>query len=360
MTRGDALITFSRDGVLRTKELMRKSGLKASVIYGGLSPEVRRAETEKFRSGETDIVIATDAIGMGLNLPIRRVVFMETQKYNGETIVDLSHSQFLQIAGRAGRYALSNGIATGEEGVAAVIGQGDLAYLTRALSKDMNPLAVSCLVAEPLMLHIEVLSEELKTDNLVDILGAFTYRSNNDSIRRYVSPSLSEAAQCLEEYLVELKEEGECRYPPNLQQKFFLSRLPLRLNEDSHYFFFRALIRSFAKTNLHLRPRDAFEYLDRVDRVDLKTCELERGLVTAYLHLSLNEEERAHTISFRQDLDRRSEMLLSQGKGAKESDKIAWPSICEKCGRSMGKPINFKVCRACFTNSRFRDGAGEY
>lgn len=356
LMRGDALITFSRDGVLRTKQLLHKSGLKASVIYGGLSPEVRRAETEKFRTGETDIVIATDAIGMGLNLPIRRVVFMETQKYNGESIVDLSHSQFLQIAGRAGRYALSNGIATGETGLAAVIGQGDLAYLQRALSKDMNPLSLSSLVAEPLMLHIEVLAEELKTDNLVDILGAFTYRSNNDSIRRYVSPSLSEAALCLEEYLVELKEEGTCRYPPSLAQKFFLSRLPLRLNEDSHYYFFRALIRSFAKTNVHLRPEDAFEHLDRVDRVDLKTCELERGLVTAYLHLSLSEEERAHTISFRQDLDRRSETLLSQGKGAKESDKIAWPTICEKCGRSMGKPINFKVCRPCFSNSRHRDG----
>ncbi|RYZ57956.1 MAG: hypothetical protein EOP07_08400 [Proteobacteria bacterium] len=360
LMRGDALITFSRDGVLRTKQLVSKSGLKASVIYGGLSPEVRRAETEKFRTGDTDIVIATDAIGMGLNLPIRRVVFMETQKYNGESIVDLSHSQFLQIAGRAGRYALSNGIATGEEGVAAVIGQGDLPYLQRALSKDMNPLSISSLVAEPLMLHIDVLAEELKTDNLVDILGAFTYRSNNDSIRRYVSPSLSEAALCLEEYLVELKEEGTCRYPPSLSHKFFLSRLPLRLNEDSHYFFFRALIRSFAKYNIHLRPEDAFEHLDKVDRLDLKTCELERGLVTAYLHLSLNEEERAHTISFRQDLDRRSEMLLSQGKGAKESDKIAWPSICEKCGRSMGKAINFKICRPCFTNSRYRMDDGDY
>ena len=360
LMRGDALITFSRDGVLRTKELLHKSGLKASVIYGGLSPEVRRAETEKFRAGETDIVIATDAIGMGLNLPIRRIVFMETQKYNGEGIVDLSHSQFLQIAGRAGRYALSNGVATGEEGVAAVIGQGDLAYLQRALSKDMNPLSLASLVAEPLMLHIDVLAEELKTDNLVDILGAFTYRSNNDSIRRYVSPSLSEAALCLEEYLVELKEEGTCRYPPSLAHKFFLSRLPLRLNEDSHYFFFRALIRSFAKTNIHLRPEDAFEHLDKVDRLDLKTCELERGLVTAYLHLTLDEEERAHTISFRQDLDRRSESLLSQGKGAKESDKIAWPSICEKCGRSMGKPINFKICRPCFTNSRYREDDGDY
>lgn len=360
LMRGDALITFSRDGVLRTKQLLRKSGLKASVIYGGLSPEVRRSETEKFRAGETDIVIATDAIGMGLNLPIRRVVFMETQKYNGEGIVNLSHSQFLQIAGRAGRYALSNGIASGEEGVAAVIGQGDLPYLQRALSKDMNALSLSSLVAEPLMLHIDVLAEELKTDNLVDILGAFTSRSNNDSIRRYVSPSLSEAALCLEEYLVELKDEGACRYPLSLSHKFFLSRLPLRLNEDSHYFFFRALIRSFAKTNKHLRPEYAFEHLDKVDRLDLKTCELERGLVTAYLHLSLDEEERAHTISFRQDLDRRSETLLSQGKGAKESDKIAWPSICEKCGRSMGKAINFKICRPCFTNSRYREDDGEY
>ncbi len=351
---GDALITFSRDGVLRTKELLHRGGFKASVIYGGLSPEVRRAETEKFRTGETDIVIATDAIGMGLNLPIRRVVFMETQKYNGEAVVDLSHSQFLQIAGRAGRYAMSNGIATGEEGVAAVIGPGDLPYLERALAKDMQPLSLSSLVAEPLMLHINVLAEELKTDNLVDILGAFTYRSNNDSIKRYVSPSLSEAAVCLEETLQDLQKADEITQPLSLSQKFFLARLPLRLNEESHYWFFKDLIHSFVNTGQHFRPERAFEFLDRVERVDLKTCELERGLVTAYLHLSLSEEERAHTITYRQDLDRRSELLLSQGKGANKSDKIAWPTICEKCGRSLGKPSRFKICRPCFSNARFR------
>ena len=354
LTRGDALITFSRDGVLRTKQLLRTSGLKASVIYGGLSPEVRRAETEKFRSGETDVVIATDAIGMGLNLPIRRVIFLETQKYNGETIVDLSHSQFLQIAGRAGRYALSNGVVTGETGLAAVIGQGDLPFLQKALSKDMQALSISSLVAEPLMLHINVLSEELKTDDLVDILDAFTYRSTDDSIRRYISPSLSEAAACLEDYLFELREEDKLEYPMNLGQKFFLARLPLRLNEDSHYEFFRALIRSFAIHNTHLTPEEAFEFLDRVERLELKACELERGLVTAYLHLSLTEEERAHTISYRLDLDRRSETLLSQGKGAKESDKIAWPTICDKCARSMGRASNFKTCRQCFAESRRR------
>lgn len=354
LTRGDALITFSRDGVLRTKQLLRNSGLKASVIYGGLSPEVRRAETEKFRLGETDVVIATDAIGMGLNLPIRRVIFLETQKYNGEEVVDLSHSQFLQIAGRAGRYALSNGVVTGETGLAAVIGPGDLPYLQRALSKDMQALPLSSLVAEPLMLHINVLSEELKTVHLVDILDAFTYRSNDDSIRRYISPSLAEGAACLEDMLDELEENDKINYPMSLSQKFFLARLPLRLNDESHYEFFRSLIRSLAIRGKHLRPEQAFEYLDRVDHVDLKSCELERGLVTAYLHLPLDEEERAHTISYRLDLDRRSETLLSQGKGAKESDKIAWPTICEKCGRSMGKPSNFKTCRPCFAESRRR------
>ncbi|MES2745749.1 MAG: DEAD/DEAH box helicase [Bdellovibrionota bacterium] len=355
LQRGDALITFSRDGVLRTKQLLRTSGLKASVIYGGLSPEVRRAETEKFRLGETDVVIATDAIGMGLNLPIRRIIFLETQKYNGEEVVDLSHSQFLQIAGRAGRYALSNGVVTGETGLAAVIGQGDLPYLQRALSKDMDSLPLSSLVAEPLMLHINVLSEELKTDDLVDILDAFTYRSSDDSIRRYISPSLSEAAACLEDYLLELREEDALEYPMTLHQKFFLSRLPLRLNEDSHYEFFRSLIRSFAIRGTHLRPEEAFQHLDHVERVDLKACELERGLVTAYLHLSLTEEERAHTISHRLELDNRSEALLSQGKGAKESDKIAWPTICERCHRSMGKPANFKLCRPCFAETRRKD-----
>ena len=79
---------------------------KVSVVYGMLSPEVRKEEAEKFVKGETDIIIATDAIGMGLNLPIKRVIFSTIEKYYNKQSHMLSISDMKQISGRAGRYGL--------------------------------------------------------------------------------------------------------------------------------------------------------------------------------------------------------------------------------------------------------------
>ena len=73
------------------------------MIYGALPYETRKAETERFLSGETQVVVATDAIGMGLNLPVKRVVFLETEKFDGYDVRLLKPEEVQQIAGRAGR-----------------------------------------------------------------------------------------------------------------------------------------------------------------------------------------------------------------------------------------------------------------
>lgn len=65
---------------------------------------MRQNEARRFRDGETSVVVATDAIGMGLNLPIRRVVFLETEKFDGMRRRGLTATEYKQIAGRAGRY----------------------------------------------------------------------------------------------------------------------------------------------------------------------------------------------------------------------------------------------------------------
>lgn len=104
--KGDALITFSRRGVLSLAATLEKMGQKASVIYGALPPAARREEVRRFESGETSIVVATDAIGLGISLPIRRVIFCSTSKFDGECHRDLRPEEIKQIAGRAGRYGL--------------------------------------------------------------------------------------------------------------------------------------------------------------------------------------------------------------------------------------------------------------
>ncbi len=79
-------------------------GRRVAVVYGALSPEVRRAEAARFNRGEADILVATDAIGMGLNLSIRRVIFSALKKYDGRQSRDLLPQEVKQIGGRAGRY----------------------------------------------------------------------------------------------------------------------------------------------------------------------------------------------------------------------------------------------------------------
>ncbi|MGN1387704.1 MAG: DEAD/DEAH box helicase, partial [Bacillus sp. (in: firmicutes)] len=103
VTKGDALIVFSRKKVLQVAAKLENDGHKVSIIYGGMPPETRQKQIEQFHKGETEVVVATDAIGMGLNLPIRRVVFLENQKFDGTRVRTLTSQEIKQIAGRAGR-----------------------------------------------------------------------------------------------------------------------------------------------------------------------------------------------------------------------------------------------------------------
>lgn len=101
---GDALICFSRKSVHAIATELVENGFQTSVIYGSLPYDVRHHEAERFANGETSVVVATDAIGMGMNLPIKRIVFMETKKFDGFEVRNLSGSEVRQIAGRAGRF----------------------------------------------------------------------------------------------------------------------------------------------------------------------------------------------------------------------------------------------------------------
>ena len=102
----DALIAFSRKSVHAIASALEKRGMPCSIIYGSLPYDVRQNEAEKFRTGITKVVVATDAIGMGMNLPIERIVFMEMTKFDGKARRDLNMEEIRQIAGRAGRRGL--------------------------------------------------------------------------------------------------------------------------------------------------------------------------------------------------------------------------------------------------------------
>jgi ATP-dependent RNA helicase SUPV3L1/SUV3 len=107
------LVTFSRINVLYYKYLLQQFGKKASILYGNLPPEVKRDQIRSFVDGENGILITTDVIGMGINLPCHQIVFLEDSKFDGESVRKLNEKEIKQISGRAGRYGLSEkGIVT--------------------------------------------------------------------------------------------------------------------------------------------------------------------------------------------------------------------------------------------------------
>ncbi len=101
------LVAFSRRMVLHLKTELEMQKRHVSVVYGNLPPEVRRKQADRFADGKTEICVATDAVGMGLNLPADRVCFYELEKYDGREMRPLLPSEVHQIGGRAGRYGIS-------------------------------------------------------------------------------------------------------------------------------------------------------------------------------------------------------------------------------------------------------------
>ncbi|MCR0982831.1 helicase-related protein [Roseomonas populi] len=140
--RGDAVIAFSRREVFALRAELLRRGRSVAVVYGALGPTVRRAEARRFRDGEAEVLVATDAIGMGLNIgPLRRVVFSALNKYDGKEDRPLTVQEIKQIGGRAGRFGGEHAEGT----VAVLAGGGDPRQIARALKaapeapEDLRP-----------------------------------------------------------------------------------------------------------------------------------------------------------------------------------------------------------------------------
>ncbi len=99
-----AIVAFSVENVYEIAELIRRQRGGAAVVLGALSPRTRNAQVELFQSGDVDYLVATDAIGMGLNLDVDHVAFSSDRKFDGFGFRRLNPAEFGQIAGRAGRH----------------------------------------------------------------------------------------------------------------------------------------------------------------------------------------------------------------------------------------------------------------
>jgi len=104
LPKRSAVVAFSADSVYAIGELIRRQRGGAAVVMGSLSPRTRNAQVELYQSGEVDFLVATDAIGMGLNMDVDHVAFAGLHKFDGRRGRDLRPQEVAQIAGRAGRY----------------------------------------------------------------------------------------------------------------------------------------------------------------------------------------------------------------------------------------------------------------
>ena len=104
INRKTAVIAFSAEEVYAIAELIRRQKGGAAIVMGSLSPKTRNAQVELYQSGDVDFLVATDAIGMGINMDLDHVYFSNLKKFDGRKLRKLNLSEIGQIAGRAGRY----------------------------------------------------------------------------------------------------------------------------------------------------------------------------------------------------------------------------------------------------------------
>ena len=104
LPRRSAVVGFSASEVYAIAELIRRQRGGTAIVMGAMSPRTRNAQVEMFQSGEVDYLVATDAIGMGLNMDVDHVWFASLRKYDGRSLRPLRNVELAQIAGRAGRH----------------------------------------------------------------------------------------------------------------------------------------------------------------------------------------------------------------------------------------------------------------
>jgi ATP-dependent RNA helicase SUPV3L1/SUV3 len=138
LPRRSAVVAFSADAVYAIAELIRRQRGGAAVVMGSLSPRTRNAQVALFQSGEVDFLVATDAIGMGLNMDVDHVAFAGLRKFDGRRTRWLHPQEIGQIAGRAGRYRKD-----GTFGVTAEASEMDPDAVAAVESHDFQPVAAA-------------------------------------------------------------------------------------------------------------------------------------------------------------------------------------------------------------------------
>lgn len=220
LKKGDCVVAFSKRMILELKcKIENATNMKVGVIYGALPPEIRSQEASRFNNEEYDLLVASDAIGMGLNLRIRRVVFWTVQKFNGMEKDFLSVSATRQIGGRAGRFSLKEGEL---EGFVTSFHPRDLSFIRKTMNRSIPKLEQAC-IWPPNQFWVQYLSSFRKPRTLESAVRSFYQSIEPSSMKNYFI-SESEHVNVIE-LMCDRKLESELAIEDQLK----LSQVPINL-----------------------------------------------------------------------------------------------------------------------------------
>ena len=163
-----ALIAFSLDDVYAIAELVRRQKGGTAVIMGSLSPKTRNSQVKLYQSGDANFLVATDAIGMGINMDIENVSFSSLKKFDGKKVRRLNLSEVSQIAGRAGRH-----INDGSFGITGKCESLSADEVTKIEKHELNSVS-----------EIYWRNSELNFENLNSLIISLEKKSNNEFLKR--------------------------------------------------------------------------------------------------------------------------------------------------------------------------------
>ncbi len=318
-----AVVAFSRKEVLAYRQRL-STHHRVSVIYGNLSPEVRREEARKFREGESDVLVATDAIAMGLNLPIRTLLFARDNKFDGLRRRELTTTEILQISGRAGRYGMH------EHGYVGALDASALEIIAAKFHAPLPDIELPFSVMASLH-HVMLIGEILETDDLLHILTFFADNMEFDGPFQAANiESMLEIAEIVGNYQLDLR------------SRYHLATAPVSINSPYIESVFHRYLKRLEKDEAvpYIPPRDLPPHAHTNE--ELLNAEDRVKEVSLYLWLGFRFPEQfpdtEAAIAARTRLNRFIETSLAKGDFVKR---------CRRCGATLDLSYRFSICESC-------------
>ncbi len=335
MQKHDALIVFSRRNALKYKRDLENLNFKVSIVYGRLSPEVRREQARKFDEGETDIMVATDAIAMGMNLPIKRIVFSAIAKHFDNKEFPLTNSELKQISGRAGRYQrFPEGEVTALQNVDEA-----LPRLEAALSAELKQKTLA-MVGPDLDIFRSV-NIALKENNLETL-------SLSEFLQLFNTMTFEKPFYCVDlKEMIELAEMVEGADPMNLltdAEIFGFACAPVNQGLIEHVQYYVWILNHYVgRRNILNEDIDA-------DSDDIDYLETAIKCTELYQWLARHFDYNYFAFDMDKLLDNKSQAIekLNQLLSEKVSKK------CSSCGKKLSDDFQFNICESCFSERRRR------